>query len=180
MPPSTLSTRSHKIELRMPIKRDFETPGAGEYSPKDPAEKHRPEYQFSGPKRRDNWLDSDTHRNPGPSHYRPKVKVTQKKEPEWTIGEKSRRSSRRKHPNPPKSRFFGVDRFIVPLDASENLDADWKYIDSHPDIRDLIHFLMDRIIREKPEDPVGFIREYYMGMKGSQPPDDFGYDLAKY
>ena len=163
VPPSTLSARSHKIVERSKERKPYLTPAPGTYSPKYPAEKRSPKFPLSGPKTRDAWMCVEN--QPGPADYKPKVEKTLRREPEWTIGARSRLSKKRKNPNPPKSRFFGIDRFVVPLDLSMDLEEDWRYIDSHPELRTLIQTVMEHVIEEKPAHPLDFVREWFAKQK---------------
>lgn len=179
LPSSSLSVRAHKIGgNRKPEVIDRSAPPPGTYTPKHPGESTAPRYTFSGPSSRDQWLNIEG--KPGPSDYRPKTTLIEKRVPEWTIGERSRRSNRRKHPNPPKSRFFGVDRFVIPLDMTADLDAEWSYIDTHPDLREVIKWVMNRIMDEKPMNPVAFMKKLFVEIKPPETDAPREYDPLDY
>ena len=166
VPPSTLSLRSHKIASRSKERAPYVTPAPDAYSPRNPAEPRAPRFPLAGPKRRDGWIHVGN--DPGPADYKPKPEKTMPRDPEWTIGAKSRLSKKRKHPNPPKSRFFGIDRFVVPLDLSTDLEGDWRYLDAHPELRHMIQAVMERVIAEKPARPLDFVREWFAKLQKPQ------------
>lgn len=102
---------------------------------------------------------------PGPSDYSPNHLLVKRRPPEYTFGQKSRRTNRRKNPNQSKSRFIGIDIFIIPLDLSSNINADKKFIENHPEIKEMIHTIMEAILDEKPDEPMKVFREYFMELK---------------
>lgn len=102
---------------------------------------------------------------PGPSDYSPVHSIVNKKEPEWTIGNKSRKSKKRKNPNPPKSRFVGISMFVIALGLDADVETEKKYIDEHPDIRTMIEDVMEIILSNKPEEPLLMMKDYFEQMK---------------
>lgn len=102
---------------------------------------------------------------PGPSDYSPQHMVVTRKNPQWTIGKKSRKSKKRKNPNPPKSRFIGIDMFVIPLGLDSDVEADRRYIDEHPAIREMVHEVMEAILYNKPQEPLLMVKEYFMQLK---------------
>lgn len=102
---------------------------------------------------------------PGPSDYSPHHSVVNKSDPKWTIGKKSRKSKKRKNPNPPKSRFVGISMFVIPLGLDSDIEADRKYIDEHPAIREMIQDVMDVILANKPTEPMLMLKDYFQQMK---------------
>ena len=163
VPKSTLSTRGHKITSRTGKRNDNDNPGPGKYSPTNPAMPKAPSYTCQGPKDRSKWLVTEN--NPSPSEYSPKMNNVLRKQPQWTIGEKSRRTKTRQNPNPPKSRFIAIDYFVIPLGLDADIEADKKYIDEHPAIREMIRDVMEIIMEFKPDDPLDYMRQYFSRFK---------------
>ena len=91
LPDSTLSRRGLKIGDRFNEKPMGQTPGPGDYYPEHSYSSLSSGFSVKGPESRDGWLTSDTS-IPGPGAY-----SVNRDEPgiQWTIGDRSRGSSRR-------------------------------------------------------------------------------------
>ncbi|OHS94727.1 hypothetical protein TRFO_39076 [Tritrichomonas foetus] len=163
VPQSTLSVQAHKITNRINLTKIEDVPGPGKYEPKNPGVNKAPAYSVQGPKKRDEWMTIQ--KNPAPTDYSPKVKVTMKKEPQWTIGKKSRRSKRRKNPNPPKSRFIALENFVIPLGIEADAEEEKKYIDEHPAVRKIVQEIMELVRKERPDQPLDLIRKHFEQFK---------------
>ena len=163
-PPSTFSNKGHKIEpLRTERKIQDSTPGPGYYSPKDDPPKGSFFYTTS-PRNTDHYAKSIA---PGPGTYNPNFYAELSVQPRWSIGKKGRFRKRRKcdPPEVPKGKLIGISSFLVQLDPSMNESDVLKFVANHPELKLLITEVIDQILVDKPENPLGYIREYFMALK---------------
>ena len=132
--------------------------------------KREPGYDISGAYDRYNWM---THENSlGPGSYSP-VDV-KKNEPQWSIGQKSRPGKKGKFEykvfyekireneskNLPKD-LIVVDQIIIHLELLKDPKACRSYVVNHPQLRNIVHDILELVLKSKPDNPVDFIREYF-------------------
>jgi hypothetical protein len=158
IPPSSLSSLTHLITNRTPIRNLTETPGPGEYTPRLVSLPRAPAYSVSGFPNRDQWLQNKEN-VPGPADYSPDPSKMRHKTPEWTVGKRSRLSKKRKHPNPPKSRFIAIGQFVIGLDVSMDVQEARRYLESHTDVKLFVSWIIDEILKLRPDNPAELFEE---------------------
>jgi hypothetical protein len=160
LPQSTLSTRGHRIAGRTTVPGGSEAPSPDSYLPKKISLTRSPEYSLSGTRSRADWL-APVAGLPAPTDYFPKLDATLPRDPEWTIGRRSRvAKSRRKVVS---GRCVIVDRCVCPIDKQEDFDAAKKYLDTHLEVGKIVAMLIDAVLEHKPDDPIGYLAEYVAG-----------------
>ena len=174
-----------KIKDRKEINYDNGIPGPGAYNP-DFVLRKPPEYKFTTPTLRFDWLN-DRRNNPSPGSYNPVI--LEKQAPAYTIGAKSRLASdkiwqssksqvrKRKIYTP-----FPMGKFIFRLDETMTVQEVRQYVSKHKSLVRIVNKMIEMVLLEKPEDPVGFIREYFFQLKdkiarNSHPMETDEYDL---
>lgn len=85
-PKSTLATNHISIRNKIPERGKTQTPGPGDYDPKDPTGPEQCGIQFKGPEVRDKWISIGEIVSPGPAAY---YRCEPTPGPKWTIGERS-------------------------------------------------------------------------------------------
>jgi hypothetical protein len=118
-------------------------------------------FSFTGPKERCEWM-INRQGIPGPGHYQTMLKEAVPKDPQWTIGRKSRfnRRDRTAVPNRPKD-LLVVDQIIVDLDVLANPASAREYAATHPALRHVVREVFDMVYRQKPENPLQMLREFF-------------------
>lgn len=172
VPKETITQIPHKISVKERDDSDLKNAhiGPGSYTLKYPYMPRDPAFNFYGPKRRDDWI-ADHRNHPGPGEYNPNI--VKKREPEWTIGRKSRLSRRNKSLNPKmKKDIIAVDQCIISLDQLVNPVAGRQYIMTHPQLREVVHEMIDVILNVKPDDPVAYLEDYFTEIKNFQSTED--------
>ncbi|EAY11742.1 hypothetical protein TVAG_106370 [Trichomonas vaginalis G3] len=163
IPPSTLTSKGHKIEPIRPTRNPGETaPGPGYYNPT--YEKTKPAYVSKTTRNTDHFPGSTT---PGPGTYNPNFDAELTVQPKFTIGNKVRNKRRRKNdpPEVPRGKLIGVAQFVFPMDPSMNEDDVFRYIASHPQLKFIVNEIMEYVLINKPDDPLKFIHELFYEMK---------------
>jgi hypothetical protein len=118
-------------------------------------------FSFAGPNERCGWM-INRQGIPGPGHYQTMLKETLPRQPHWTIGRKSRFNRRDKTavPNQPKD-LLVVDQVVVDLDVLPNPAAAREYAATHPAFRLIVREIFDMIYKQKPENPLDVLREFF-------------------
>lgn len=158
-PPSTLTSKGHKIEpIRVERSPGEAAPGPGYYNPV--FDQTKPAYVSKTTRNTDHFPGSTT---PGPGHYNPNFDAQLTVQPKFTIGSKVRNKRRRKNdpPEVPKGKLIGVAQFVFPLDPSMDEDEVFRYIASHPALKFVVNEIMDYVLVNKPEDPIKFIYDLF-------------------
>jgi hypothetical protein len=158
LPPKT-EIREEKIE---------EVPGPGQYEPQFGAcLTHEPRYSFSGPRKRSEWM-IDRQGIPGPGRYATDLTETLPRVPHWTLGRRSRlsRQNRNEPPGKPKD-LIAIAEFVIELNVMPNPEASRQYVVSHPDLRKIVHELLDAVFAAKPEAPLEFLQVYCTQSSGA-------------
>lgn len=171
---------SHKIQDRRERKIVNDNPGPGAYdalqSYKTIHDSTRSTHLVMGNDRRGHWMVSE--KNPSPADYSPNKNNVLVHEPSFTIGKKSRRSrrelSRRKNglSSSDRQATIGVDVFLIKLDPSIDEQEARNYVRSHPDLKNVLHDVIQEILREKPIAPVGYMRDYFLEERKKMGLDD--------
>ena len=183
------SDKTHMIQSRHGEPKRDTNPGPGSYealkSFKMVNDFTRSTHLLMGNERRGHWMV--TEHNPSPADYSPNKDNILVHEPSYTIGNRSRPNKRRelnrKRNGSPssgnrQSGMIGIDVFIVRLDPSINEDEARDYIRSHPDLKTILHEVIEEILETKPAAPVGFMRDYFielkkeMGIEDPEPEED--------
>ncbi|OHT14459.1 hypothetical protein TRFO_43029 [Tritrichomonas foetus] len=170
LPTETSTQIPHRISPKIVDKNaeKYAHLGPGTYTLKFPYIPREPAFNFYGPKKRDDWM-VDRQRNPGPGTYDPNF--VQKKEPQWTIGRKSRLSKRNRRSSVrTKKDLIAIDQCIIRLDELANPAAARLYIMTHPILRDIVHEILENVLFYKPDEPVEFIEEYFEQIRKIQTP----------
>lgn len=163
-PSSDLDRKTHRILSRNDNERVIEETknlGPGAYNVTNPSLPRPPAFNFAGPKHRDDWM-IDKQGIPGPGSYvfNPNSLLT--REPNWSIGRKSRLNRRDRHSTPPQPKdLIAVDQCYVNLALLPNPKAARQYIMVHPEIRQVVHQLLEIVLDEKPEDPIQFLHDIF-------------------
>lgn len=146
--------------------------GPGSYNVKyNLLDKREPSYDMSGAYNRYNWMSNKEY-EVGPGSYSP-IEV-KKNEPQWSIGNKSRPRKKTKMEykefyekirenearNLPKD-LIAVDQIIIHLELLRDPKACRSYIVSHPQLRNVVHEILENVLKSKPENPVAFIEKYF-------------------
>lgn len=171
-PKEKITQIPHKISCKEQDNSDLKNAhiGPGSYSLKYPYMPRDPAFNFYGPKRRDDWI-TDRRNHPGPGQYDPND--VKKREPQWTIGRKSRLSRRNKSLNPTtKKDLIAIDQCIIGLEQLANPSAARQYIMTHPQLREVVHEMIEVILNVKPDDPVAYLEDYFTEIKKFQPPKE--------
>ena len=154
---------THKIQSRRYNDKANLNPGPGAYDPILPNVFVHAPHLVMGNERRGHWMVGQ--KNPSPADYSPNKGLTLPREPSFTIGARSRRNKRRdRHPSP-KRTIIGIDVFHISLDPSINENEAREYIKSHPDIKYVLHDVIEEILQKKPLAPVGYLRDYFLDQK---------------
>lgn len=133
--------------------------------------KREPSYNIGDSSSRGNWMTA-SESSVGPGSYNPVV--TTKKEPQWSIGKKSRPSGnsryefidydekikRKASKNVPKD-LIAVDQLIIHLEILKDPKGARSYIVNHPQLRNIVHQILELVLAEKPDNPVAFIENYF-------------------
>jgi hypothetical protein len=99
---------------------------------------------------------------PGPGSYNTTLKEGMAKVPVWTIGKKSRKRMEEGDGDPGKPRdLLAVDSFIVDLQLLPNPLGARQYMAKHPELRVIVHDMIELVCRQRAEDPVGVIEDYW-------------------
>ncbi|OHT02139.1 hypothetical protein TRFO_30902 [Tritrichomonas foetus] len=151
--------RTHKIQGRHQPRKIEQSPGPGEYDPNDDF-KYCPHFTrlVRATHNRTKWMISEDH--PSPTEYSPNGNVVLPKEPQFTIGKKSRRRRRNNPRN--KSCIIGLDVFHVRIGPPFDVDDALEYVRSHPDLKYVLHDVIEEIMELKPAAPLGYIRDYFL------------------
>ena len=178
LPANGPPSRGHKIAERRGEKNSGGTGvGPGEYDVRFPALPRDPAYNFYGPKRRDDWMLVNT-ANPGPGQYSPCSVLA--RQPQWTIGRKSRPNRRAKSvASKRKKDLVAVDVCIISLDELVNPQAARQYIMTHLELRDVVHEILERVLNLKPDDPIAFILQYFKNIKERMEAEELKKDKPK-
>ena len=161
--PHGLSTKSHKISghIESSFRGDDSNAklGPGYYSPTYNLFPISCTPNLSSDPKRGEWMIAPS--GPAPGQYSPKY--IQVNEPSYAIGRKSRPSRR----NPPKNntKLFAIDAFIINLPKTFEERDVLRYFTEEPEVREFIHEISDLVLVNKPDDPIGFIRNYYSQFK---------------
>ncbi|OHS93316.1 hypothetical protein TRFO_11950 [Tritrichomonas foetus] len=181
-PPNYINKRpfadvpSHKIQSRHGVAKIEPFPGPGTYDPTPVNEFVHTTHLVMGNERRGHWMVNEN--NPSPADYSPEKKNILVKEPGFTIGSKSRRNKRRERNQSPKKATIGIDVFLVKIDPSINEAEAREYVKSHPDLKYVLHEVIEEILEKKPAAPVGYMRDYFiekkkeMGIADPEPEED--------
>jgi hypothetical protein len=159
IPQSTLSTRSHQITGRTRVPGGSDAPSPDSYLPKKISLARSPEFSMAGGRSRDEWLEP-LKGLPAPTDYFPKLDATRPRDPEWTIGRRSRLAKRRRKIVAVKGQCLVVNRFVFPIEREEDLDAAKKYLAAHPAVVELVAHLVDAVLAEKPDNPLNYFSEF--------------------
>jgi hypothetical protein len=149
----------HKIQSHCGTKQLEDTShiGPGKYDP-DYTWGKGPAFKLGGgPKRRSGWM-TDNEKNPGPGAYNTDLKETIRTEPRWTIGRRSRKST--KNSGGIHRDLIAVDQAIIHLENLPNPAAARLYIMTHPELSRIVHDILGIVLEAKPEDPLVFIHEF--------------------
>jgi len=158
LPETRISQNAHRIAERIDFRYSDETiPGPGAYSPNFRVMDHVPSFPVSGPKTRDSWLKNGES-TPGPGSYTPTIKGVNAKDLLWSMNEKQKKKMK-------KHGVIGIENFVIHIGNVMTVDEAMRYIERHPELRDLIKELMEFILMEKPSDPVGYIHQYFESIK---------------
>lgn len=170
--------RTHMIQSRHSDPKKDALPGPGQYdalkSFKMVNDLTHSTHLVMGNERRGHWMVREY--NPSPADYSPNSKSILVREPSYTIGSRSRPNKRRemarKRNNSPNSGqsnkngpMIGIDVFIVRLDPSMDENEARDYVRSHPDLKTVLHDVIEEILETKPAAPVGFMRDYFINLK---------------
>lgn len=170
--PSILDTRSHKIlprESFLVEQKDIPPPAL--YDPKFSAP-HAPSYKFSKDTKRDKWITDGVEDTPGPGAY-----VERERAPSGTtIGEKSRK---KKRPVSVMQNTLIVERIVVNLRAFKDPTEVKKYATAHPELAPLVREMFETVLKEKPDDPVEFLKDVYGAKEVVQEPLTDFYEITK-
>lgn len=165
IPSTTLTPRPIKIKPYYPVPmKDPNVPSPDTYSPRHVYLRTQPSYSVPTNKiPRDQWLRTAPP-TPGPGTYTPDPLQLKVSEPKFTIGKKSR-STRRKLRNPkiPTSPIT-IDVFIVSV-PRDQYEYALNEIQHNRDLVALFHIIMKKILNEKPETPLGVMRDYFIELK---------------
>ena len=180
--------RTHMIQGRHGEAKKDTNPGPGSYNAlesfKMVSDFTRSTHLLMGNERRGHWMVSE--KNPSPADYSPNKNNVLVHEPSYTIGSRSRPNKRRemsrKRNGSPSSNakcpMIGIDVFVVRLDPSIDENEARDYIRSHPDLKTVLHEVIEEILDVKPIAPVGFMRDYFielkkeMGIEDPEPQED--------
>lgn len=55
--------------------------------------------------------------------------------------------------------------FVPPEYSQKQREEVMKYQREHPEIREVIREMMEQVIEHKPEDPLSFVKEYFLSLK---------------
>lgn len=178
IPPQSDTKLQHRI---LSSGRDYNTSitpkktdtiGPGSYDAKYTLlTKREPSYDISKTNNRYDWM-TPNEGSPGPGFYSP-VDV-KKNEPQWSIGKKSRPRKKsqvrykdfyekireNESRNAPKD-LIAVDQFIIHLEILKDPKACRSYIVNHPQLRNIVHEIIEQVLNSKPENPVAFIEQYF-------------------
>ncbi|OHS97688.1 hypothetical protein TRFO_36055 [Tritrichomonas foetus] len=162
--PSDTKLQHRILEKPKQRKVEKENLGPGSYDVNiDTLLKREPAYNFSGPKNRHDWMIQNDGQ-PGPGQYNPSDTV--RTEPHWTIGRKSR--PKRNAAPPPQKDLIAVDQCIIHLETLPNPSAARLYIMTHPELRNVVHELLEIVFESKPENPIELIENYFQEIRDSQ------------
>ena len=154
--PSQLSKRAHRIgDKAKPFYYDAlknNTPGPERYTPKDTHMATAPQCQLLGPRYRADWL-LDNAETPAPGLYNPR-RVSEKRAPQFSIGQKSRRRKTRGTP-------FAIDQVIVNLESDISVEEAREYVVKHPQLKRVLREIISVLRQRKPPDPLDFLRKYF-------------------
>mgnify|MGYP002471917297 CR=1 FL=1 len=143
-----------------------DTIGPGSYDAKySLLRKREPSYDISKTNNRYDWM-TPNEGSPGPGFYSP-VDVKKNDENERPrkksqvrykdFYEKIRENESR---NAPKD-LIAVDQFIIHLEILKDPKACRSYIVNHPQLRNIVHEIIEQVLNSKPENPVAFIEQYF-------------------
>ena len=164
----------HKIQSRPRAKEIDLSPGPGHYDPNDDF-KYCPHYHqlVQSTYNRTKWMIMESHASP--ADYSPDCTSILPREPSYTIGKKSRRRhkfsmtekggrTKRNH-NQNRSTIIGVDIFHVRIGPPFDVNDALEYIRSHPEVKTVLHDVVQEILDFKPPSPVSYIRDYFLEEK---------------
>jgi len=126
-------------------------PGPGEYTPKDVVHFRMPSYTLSGPKYRDEWLYQEKENTPSPGEYN--LPIVPLYSPHITIGSRSRTRNGTRNKN-----LIAVDTFICDLGDAVTIEEAREYIETHKSLERIVRFVFNRVLKEKPEKPIQFLK----------------------
>lgn len=181
--------RTHMIQSRHGEAKKDTTPGPGSYealkSFKMVNDFTKSTHLVMGNERRGHWMVRE--HNPSPADYSPNKNNILVHEPSYTIGNRSRPNKRREmsrkrnglptQSNRPQA-MIGIDVFVIKLDPSIDENEARDYVRSHPDLKTVLHEVIEEILDTKPDAPVGFMRDYFielkkeMGIEDPEPQED--------
>jgi hypothetical protein len=153
----------HKILSRPSASRsssDSGDLGPGSYNPQLCYLTREPAFYFSGPKKRSDWM-IDKQGIPGPGAYNTTLKEALARVPVWTIGRRSRKKLEPgADPTKPKD-LLAVDSIIVDLQLLPNPAGARQYAAQHPELRTIVHEMIELVCAKKDDDPIGAIEDYW-------------------
>ena len=160
--PEPSSPRGHKIANRQSsvFRSDDENTkiGPGTYSPPTSTLTRSCQVNMHSNPKRGDWMIGP--QLPAPGQYSPnEIKVN---EPSYIIGKRSRPKKRYDGTEERvKTRIFAIDAFIINLPVSFDEKDVLLYLTENPGVRDFLHEIGELVLSEKPDDPIGFIRNAY-------------------
>lgn len=166
LPENKPTGRVPKIGLRFRSRSVESGPGPGTYDPNDSfMYSTRVTQLASGAGKRTAWMVGD--KNPGPGAYNPETTLAKPREPSFTIGGRSRPNRRRdKKMGNVKPVQLGIDVFLITIKDPKMSEAEiMDYVRSHGELKSVLHEVMAEILEEKPEAPVGYMRDYFRRMR---------------
>lgn len=172
--PSVMDTRSHKILPRESfIVEQKNIPPPALYDPQWQNIPHTPAYKFSKEEsKRDRWITDGVEDTPGPGAY-----VEQQRPlTGTTIGDKSRKQKR---PRSVMEKTLIIERIVVNLSEFSDPEKVKKYATAHPELAPLVREMFEAVLKEKPKDPVEFLRDTYGSKNVEEKPLTDFYEMTE-
>ena len=136
--PSTKPQKMHLIETRHDEKIDSDLPGPGTYD--DSSYTIKGGLLPQGNVNRTEWLNSKRDSTPGPGKYNETPeKLTKGKQ----------------------NKVMAIGHFYIHLNQFKNSQEAKDEINRYPDLRNIIEEISEQIIKNKPEDPLEYLRSYF-------------------
>jgi hypothetical protein len=161
-PTTTFESPIRTIGERYREQRPNNFPGPGGYNP-TPIIPKIPAYSLTGPKYRDDWL-IDVKDTPSPDSYGPKAGIRDL--PGWSIGTKSRAGTLAR----PRKPFFALGEFLVRLPDDVSVAEARRFADAHPDLKEVVGFVVAMVHQKRPSDPIDFLRKFFEERKAERRP----------
>ena len=160
--PHGLDTRSHLISgsIESSFRGSESKIGPGYYNPNFNLFEVGYTPNLSADPKRGEWMISPS--GPAPGQYSPKY--TQVNEPSYAIGRKSIRS-RRNQNTKNNTQLFAIGSFIINIPKTFEERDVLRYLTEEPDIRDFLQEITDLVSKDKPDDPIGYIRNHFAKFK---------------